>query len=168
MERDGDSKHGSMAKSSTQRDALFKPWSKYISSTHRAMLVLRFEIPTYTPTLSNTWVLTHFCFTPGLHLKLFSIPGRNGYGWLSKCWFLSSALLPHLHWGSHCILWAYHTFISAKSKIKYMLCGRRSTAGSFFNPRCPQWCHYCWPLLACLACVLVTWNAHCLVGRLVG
>ena len=23
------------------------------------------------------------------------------YGWLSKCWFLSSALLPHLHWGPH-------------------------------------------------------------------
>ena len=24
------------------------------------------------------------------------------HGWLSKCWFLSSALLPHLHWGPHC------------------------------------------------------------------
>ena len=69
------------------------------------------------------------------------------------------------------ILWAYHTFISIKSKIKCLLCGRCSTAGSFCWLRCYQCCHCChyhWPPLACLTCVLVPWNTHGLVGRLVG
>lgn len=48
MERDRDSNHGSVAKSSTQRDALFKPRrSKYISSCH-ACDHLRF-LPTRQP-----------------------------------------------------------------------------------------------------------------------
>ena len=54
------------------------------------------------------------------------------YGWLSKSWFLTSAMLPHFQWGRLIsIMWAYHTVILAKSKIKNILCGRRSSADLF-------------------------------------
>ena len=78
----------------------------------------------------------------------------NIHGWLPKCWFLNSAILPQLLAARLIIImWAYHTFSLANFKIKCVLRGRRSSAGSFFSPRCSHWCyccHYCY--LHCCPC----------------
>ena len=76
------------------------------------------------------------------------------YGWLSKCWFLNSAILPQLLAARLIIImWAYHTFSLANFKIECVLRSRRSSAGSLFSPRCSHWCyccHYCY--LHCCPC----------------
>ena len=102
--------------------------------------------------------------------------GEHVYGWLSKCWFLNLAILPQLLAARLIIImWAYHTFSLANFKIKCVLCGRRSSAGSFLSPRCSHWCyccHYCY--LHCCPCsphlvhIVPIFILHCSAGSLAG
>ena len=98
------------------------------------------------------------------------------YGWLSKCWFLNSAILPQLLAARLIIImWAYHTFSLANFKIKCVLRSRRSSAGSLFSPRCSHWCyccHYCY--LHCCPCsphlvhIVPIFILHCSAGSFAG
>ena len=76
-------------------------------------------------------------------------------GWLSKRWFLNSAILPQLLAARLIIImWAYHTCSLANFKIKCVLRSRRSSAGSTFQhddvphlrpPSCPNRNHFAQP-----------------------
>ena len=116
--------------------------------------------------------------SPGMALQVGHTNKILGYiyGWLSKCWFLNSAILPQLLAARLIIImWAYHTFSLANFKIKCVLRSRRSSAGSLFSPRCSHWCycgHYCY--LHCCPCsphlvhIVPIFILHCSAGSFAG
>ena len=93
-----------------------------------------------------------------IQIRIYSIYTHTHiyiYGWLSKCWFLNSAILPQLLAARLIIImWAYHTFSLANFKVKCVLRSRRSSAGSLFSPRCSHWCYCCHYLLGWFFCWL--------------
>ena len=122
---------------------------------------------------SKTYLISNFCTTTKRIVwnMCFLVPG-----WLSKPWFLNSAILPQLLAARLIIImWAYHTFSLANFNIKCVLRGRRSSAGSFFSPRCSHWCyccHYCY--LHCCPCsprlvhIVPIFILHCSAGSFAG
>ena len=70
-------------------------------------------------------IVKHVCKFKYIYIYIYMVGCQNVGSWIGQCYliYIGARFIS--------ILWAYHTFILAKSRIQYFWCGRRTSADLF-------------------------------------